>query len=225
MTGKITRLGIDSGFIHAEGGRSVPFDLSAVLTYDVAGLAVDQSVTFDVGRGSHAKAVNVVVQKHSQASGAPDKRHEQHWFRYMGFEHLGNSRAYRFEHQVPGEPRETFTVTADVALFTRHRIGIQEGPALCLRHLAVILEAAGAAAQRPQVECSLTDLEMLAHLARRPVPKKRFPYTLGSWKGAPPAPDPAESSVAEESIEITDHAGAQLEKARVSFNAARPRWL
>jgi hypothetical protein len=55
------------------------------------------------------------------------------------------------------EPRE-LVVSADVALFTKHRVGIQEGPALSLRLLS---------ADPNSSRSALTELDMQAHLARR----------------------------------------------------------
>jgi hypothetical protein len=49
---------------------------------------------------------------------------------------------------------------------------MQEGPALCLHLLAVELDFADAAV-RTSFQCSLTDREMLAHLASRPVPRTK----------------------------------------------------
>jgi len=52
-------------------------------------------------------------------------------FRYLGFEQLQNSRAYRFDGVAKGEATRRFVVTANMALFLTYRIGIQEGPSLC----------------------------------------------------------------------------------------------
>lgn len=170
MTGKITSIGIESGVIQAETSRNVSFDLSAVLTYDLAELAVGQSVTFDLRSGTHSKAINVVVQKQGQFSPSV-KTGKPPCLRYMGFEQSGCTRVYSFEQIVPGEETKRFIVTADMGLFTRHRIGLQEGPALCLRSLTDELDAASAT-EPPGLRCSLSDQNMLAHLARRPAPKK-----------------------------------------------------
>jgi hypothetical protein len=56
--------------------------------------------------------------------------------RYLGFDQTHNTRAYRFEGLTKGEPTLHFVVTADLAIFLKHRIGIQEGPGLCARKLA-----------------------------------------------------------------------------------------
>jgi hypothetical protein len=56
--------------------------------------------------------------------------------RYLGFDQTQNRRAYRFDGLTKGEPTVHFVVTADLAMFLKHRIGIQEGPGLCARKLA-----------------------------------------------------------------------------------------
>lgn len=56
--------------------------------------------------------------------------------RYLGFDQTHNTRAYRFEGLTKGEPTIQYVVTADLALFLKFRIGIQEGPGLCARKLA-----------------------------------------------------------------------------------------
>jgi hypothetical protein len=56
--------------------------------------------------------------------------------RYLGFDQEQNTRAYRFEGLTKGEPTIVLIVTADMALFLKHRIGIQEGPSMCVHKLA-----------------------------------------------------------------------------------------
>lgn len=61
-------------------------------------------------------------------------------FRYLGFDQMQNARAYRFDGLAKGEPARHFVVTADLALFLAHHVGIQEGPSLCALKLAGIPE-------------------------------------------------------------------------------------
>jgi cold shock CspA family protein len=174
MTGTITIFDDRraSGVISAEDGLRVRFDSSEVLAYDAGNLAVGQSVTFDVLRGNHPKAFNVCVDRpHAQRAGAGSR--EIMAPRYVGFDQSGNLRLYRFERVTPGESRTTVVVNADMALFTKHHIGIQEGPALCLRLLVAALDAAAGAAAPTPPPYALTDREMLAYLESRPVPGKR----------------------------------------------------
>jgi len=99
------------------------------------------------------------------------QREEKMPLRYMGFRQSGPMREYRFERLQPGHPIETLMVSADMALFRKHRVGIQEGPGICLRALETAPVPVGLAQ-------ALTDQHMLAYLATRPAarPKPRhFP--------------------------------------------------
>lgn len=60
--------------------------------------------------------------------------------RYMGFEQRLNRRAYNFDGLAKGQAIVHFVITADLALFAKHHIGIQEGPSLCARKLAADLD-------------------------------------------------------------------------------------
>jgi len=174
MTGRIQSLDVasGSGVIMAEDGLIVGFCSSAVLAYDIPTLAIGQAVTFDLQDGRRPKAHNVYVQWASQAVNAKEKSPQVTGLRYLGFEHRGNIRVYLFEGLAPGMEKRTFTVNADLALFTRHHVGMQEGPALSLHLLVEELDAEGTAVQA-SFKCSLSDREMLAHVASRPVPRTK----------------------------------------------------
>jgi len=58
----------------------------------------------------------------------------------MGFEQLLNARSYQFDVAEKGQSTRHFTVTADLALFRTHCVGIQEGPGLSANKLAADLE-------------------------------------------------------------------------------------
>ena len=60
--------------------------------------------------------------------------------RYMGFDQTENIRSYRFDSIAKGEPVGHFIVSADLVLFRKHRVGIQEGPTLSRQRLACDLE-------------------------------------------------------------------------------------
>jgi hypothetical protein len=60
--------------------------------------------------------------------------------RYMGFDQEKNIREYLFDGLAPGEAAKHFVVSADLALFAKYRVCLQEGPALCLKRLAADLE-------------------------------------------------------------------------------------
>src|SRR5438105_12744263 len=56
--------------------------------------------------------------------------------RYMGFEQRQSTRVYKFDSIVKGEPTIHLAITADLTLFHKYQIGIQEGPGLCAEKLA-----------------------------------------------------------------------------------------
>lgn len=60
--------------------------------------------------------------------------------RYLGFDQTQNSRVYRFDVRMDGHLTKQVSVTADIAVFRNHRIGIQEGPILCGNKLTADLE-------------------------------------------------------------------------------------
>lgn len=80
--------------------------------------------------------------------------------RYMGFDQAKNIRAYRFDGITRGELTRHFVVSADIALFTKHHVGIQEGPTLCMHKLA-----AGLGLELPEHE--LTSDDLLAYLSAK----------------------------------------------------------
>jgi cold shock CspA family protein len=181
MTGRINSLSVlsPSGFLTADNGVNLYFDASAVLPDRGAGLAIGQAVTFDLDGSKPPSAVNVRVTARVDSTrrvtkSNPDGSHLQ----YMGFQHVGSIRVYRFKRVTRGEETREFVVNADLALFAKHHVGIQEGPALCLnRLLSATADLSGATVWPPSQ--SLDDQDMLALLARRPVPgakasSKRF---------------------------------------------------
>jgi len=81
--------------------------------------------------------------------------------RYLGFEQQQNARAYRFDVIEKGQPSKHCVVTADLALFLAHHVGIQEGPTLSANKLVADLQS--------QVEGSheLTDFDLRSHATAR----------------------------------------------------------
>lgn len=168
MTGRIKSLStmLPSGFIRTDSGVNVHFDRSAVLPAGAIELVAGQLVTFDLDGGRWPAAINVRVVGQSQAApSAPPKGSAATCLQYMGFDQTGTIRAYRFKRVLRGEETREFIVDADLTLFVKHHVGIQEGPALSLRLLS-----AGANWSVPgewPLSQSLSDVDMLAHLARR----------------------------------------------------------
>jgi hypothetical protein len=60
--------------------------------------------------------------------------------RYLGFDQRENSRVYRFDVRTDGRLTKQASVTADLAVFYKHRVGIQEGPFLSRNKLTADLE-------------------------------------------------------------------------------------
>ena len=165
-----------SGLISTEDGLRIHFDSTGVLAYDIANLAVGRLVTFDLLPGRNPEANNVCVER-LRTRGA-NGCHEALPLRYMGFEQSGSTRTYRFIRTQIGEKRTTVIVTADLSLFTRHHVGIQEGPNLCLQLLAAAMDAAGLTSMSPPY--ALGDAEMLVYLANRPLPGKTVRFQGGA---------------------------------------------
>jgi len=91
---------------------------------------------------------------------------------YAGFDQVANTREYKFDGVCRGGPTRHYVVGADLALFLKHHVGMQEGPALCLRLLIAELHTAPPAT-KPRLRRDLNDQDMLAYLATRPVPAAR----------------------------------------------------
>jgi hypothetical protein len=174
MTGKIKSLSVrsPSGVITADNGLNLYFDAWAVWPDRGAGLAIGQIVSFDLEGSQPPMAVNVRSMPQHEPARRPSKGHSDvTHFQYVGFQHIGSVRAYRFNRVTQGEETRQFVVNADLALFAKYHVAIQEGPALCLHLLlSAAVDIAGASAEPSQ---SLTDQDMVAHLARRPVPAAR----------------------------------------------------
>lgn len=168
MTGRIKSLSTlrQSGFIKADSGLNLYFESSQVRPRGAPGLVAGQSVTFDLDGNKWPAALNVRATAPTQAApGAPQTAPAGAGLQYMGFEQTGSMRAYCFKRVLRGEETREFIVIADLALFVKHHVGIQEGPALSLRLLSAGLDCSGQA-EWPTSQ-SLSDDEMLAHLARR----------------------------------------------------------
>ena len=162
MRGRIQawNAGSAEGVIQADNGDSISFEFSAVLAYDVAVLAVGRFVSFDLEGRDGSTAVNVCLHR-LQPSPEGALRHAAS-LRYVGFEQAAEGiRSYKFERTLPGEEMKTVVVTTDIALFTRHRVLLQEGPGLCLR----LLETESAKGRESRF--ALTENDLITFLAAR----------------------------------------------------------
>jgi hypothetical protein len=88
-------------------------------------------------------------------------------YRYMGFEQLQNSRVYSFDGIAKGEATRRFVVTANMALFLTHGVGIQEGPSLCASKIAATLD------NNPDGRFELTGDDLRAHAYARTAAEAR----------------------------------------------------
>ncbi|MFN0167642.1 MAG: hypothetical protein ACKV22_14545 [Bryobacteraceae bacterium] len=106
--------------------------------------------------------------------------------RYMGFEQRQSARAYRFDGVTRGAPTIHFVITADLALFLKHQIGIQEGPNLCARKLATDI------AKLQPGEHVLTNDDLLEYVRiRSEAEERRAAVRRGGIRRRPPSPSPA----------------------------------
>ena len=60
--------------------------------------------------------------------------------RYLGFDQRQNRRVYQFDVRTDGQLTKQVSVTADIAVFRNHSVGIQEGPLLSGNKLTADLE-------------------------------------------------------------------------------------
>ena len=126
-----------AGVVKSADGERFEFDVATVLAYDVAELAVGRPVHFEVAAGDFPKAINISIDPLRPINSVTDQTREIRRLRYMGFDQRGSIRAYRYQRITPGETTQMFTVDTDLVLFQKYQVAIQEGPALCLRFLAV----------------------------------------------------------------------------------------
>ncbi|RPJ57275.1 MAG: hypothetical protein EHM23_21065 [Acidobacteria bacterium] len=127
-------------------------------------LRVGRMVTFDLERDNSDAAVRVCPMEQEDSFLAGLGGHAE--VRYQGFEQKNDVRSFKFRAGRTGEEDQEVVVTADLALFRKHGITIQEGPALCLRFVEAELQ------QRSLSESgawrrTLTEKELIAHMAHR----------------------------------------------------------
>ena len=79
----------------------------------------------------------------------------------MGFDQRQNTRVYKFDEVAEGVPTIHLVITADLALFRKHQIALQEGPGLCAQKLAIDLE------NPATLSHELTGDDLLAHASAR----------------------------------------------------------
>jgi len=131
-------------------------------------LTLGQLVSFELEKGTTQSAVEV-RRKESLSFRASDGTAARE-IRYQGFQQTRNVRSYKFQAWRSGEENQETIVTADLALFRKHGIGIQEGPEISLR--LVKAEFLESRLVDPTVWTrALSDKDMLEHLSSRATPK------------------------------------------------------
>lgn len=183
MTGTIVQLApaTQSGVIRAEDGSRVLFSASAVAGgFDT--LALGGRVRFDCDRAcSQVTAVRALPEP--ALSDAPLD------LRYVGFDQAQNVRHYKFDAIARGQSTRRFVITANMALFLKHRVAMQDGPALCLRKLLSDLETSPSSSRH-----ELSDGDLLAHAAARAaaLERKARPSRalIDRHRHGPPPPGP-----------------------------------
>jgi len=176
MIGRIKNMSATSrsGFIQADNGQTVYFTSAAVWEHDFPFLTVGQAVSFELQDGHWLKAANVHLLENHRPTRAPEKSREPMQLRYVGFDQAGFVRTFRFQAAVSGEQTRDYTVTADVRLFQKYHIGIQEGPSLCTQILLTQLGPLHEPAEQ-SVQPVLNEKDLIALVASRTVaPRKPF---------------------------------------------------
>jgi cold shock CspA family protein len=188
MTGSIKNLNPvnRSGFIKAEDGQTVYFGSSAVWEYDYPFLSVGQAVSFDLSDGQRPRAINVHLYESRHVQLQPKKPDGPVGLRFVGFDQANSIRTFHFQALIAGKETRDYSVTADVALFGKHHVGIQEGPALCSR----LVMAGLATSLMETASLALTEKDILAHVESRRVPTRKAFRRRGrfspSLKSLPP---------------------------------------
>lgn len=185
MTGTIVRLteGTRTGTIRSEDGGLLVFSAAGVLgDYDT--LAVGHLVRFDPDRSLSPHTAVCVFHEPLGASGPVKKPDAAPDLRYAGFTQAGNIRNYCFDSVARGGPAQHFVVAVDLALMLKHHIGVQEGPALCLRKLATDLKTLPDAGRHELVD---EDLRAYASARAAAAEKKGHKHHFANRGSSPPA--------------------------------------
>jgi len=118
--------------------------------------------------GSPLGPVDTALTNGLDHARGPGARQSQ-MLRYTGFEQIGSVRTYLFNHVVIGQKSTPMVVTAEIPMFLKHHVSIQDGPALCLYVLSLEMNKPEAAsADGPGHE--LTEDDIVAYLATKPRP-------------------------------------------------------
>ncbi len=176
-----------SGVLDGHDGVRLRFAASGVFS-------AGQKVQYKFLGGMPPQAVEVEAEIEPAATAISEQRRQELCrLRFLGFESRGPQRLYRFERIVPGQSNANLTVLADLALFARYRIGIQEGPELCLKKLNGWSGCAPVEIELTEADLKIFVEERLAAQARRAenrggIRKPRPPRTDSPWNNPQVAP-------------------------------------
>ena len=104
-------------------------------------------------------------------------------FLFKGFQQKLSVRRFQFESVAANHARTPFAVSADVTLFTKYNVHLQEGPMLCMQ----LLESAQGGNNPPQ-DMELTEKDILTHVkcleaAKQAALLRRKPFARRSRPG------------------------------------------
>ena len=156
-----------AGVIETEEGMGIPFEIADVLAYDRAALKPGQIVSFVMGSALPARAYEIVVRTLAQELPSDVNEKEPQDLRYAGFQYEDGARIYSFEERVAGEKTRQFRVVTEVDLLLAHQVSLQETPAICLQLLKAKLAANLFPAKLKQVQCLLSEKDVLSFAAER----------------------------------------------------------
>lgn len=171
MTGRIEVLATayKPGLITTNTGRE-RFQYSYQFAPGATDLEVGGLVAFELERGNIDTAIKVYALEKGDSPLAVSSASPE--VRYQGFEQKNDVRSFRFRAWRIGEENQDLVVSADLALFRKYGITIQEGPALCLRLIEAELQQP-CVGQSSVRERKLTAEEIIAHVGRQPARKRR----------------------------------------------------
>lgn len=156
-----------TGLIETEDGEKALFAIADVLTYDRVGLKRGQVVSFVTGSALPMRAYEIVVRTSIQESPTEAKAKEPEDLRFTGFHYDDGARIYTFEERIAGEETRQFRVVTEVDLLLEHQVSLQETPTICLNLLKAKLSANLFPEGLKQVQCLLSEKDVLAFVAAR----------------------------------------------------------